>query len=514
MKIIQTDLLTPATLPASETEKLWIYGGLDACVTHEILPIIKSQLDPVTKATYEFELELMAPILEMNMRGVLIDELYRRKLIVEYQDDLDKLEDNLNRILNDGLGINLNWRSNPALLDLFYNKLALPPVKKRNSKGEFTPTVNRDALERLEDYLYAQPIVAHLLTLRDLGKKISFLKTGIDADTRIRTSYNIGGTTTGRLSSSFNDFGTGTNLQNIEPRLRRIFITDNGYKFCNIDLEQSDSRGIGAICWNLFHDGVYLDACESGDLHSTVSKMVWPRIDPRSIFYRTFTHRDTSKRLGHATNFYGQPQEIAKQVKIPISLVKDFQPAYLARFSCIPRWWESRRTTLLADGFLTSLLGRRRWFFGRRNDPQVFKKMIAFEPQSITADTINRGLLKVWKANRVQCLLQVHDSILVQYKEEEEQEIVPWLKQQIEQEVELKHGRRFTIPAEAQVGWNWAYVSDDNPDGLIKWTGSDARTRSSRPTTSLLDHGLLRIHRELPIPTLVEEVGGDISNSG
>src|SRR6266550_1841076 len=147
MRIIQTDLLTPTSL-TSETEKLWVYGGLDACVTREVSPIINAQLDPITRATYEFEKELMAPILEMNMRGVLIDEAERRKLILAYQTDLDRLEDQLNQILNEGLGIGLNWRSNPALLDLFYNKLQLPPIKKRNAKGEFVPTVNRDALER------------------------------------------------------------------------------------------------------------------------------------------------------------------------------------------------------------------------------------------------------------------------------------------------------------------------------------------------------------------------------
>jgi len=452
----------------------------------------------------------MAPILEMNMRGVLIDEEYRRKLVLEYSADLDRLEHHFNLITLEGLSVNLNWRSPKALLDLFYNRLGLPPVKKRNAQGIFAPTVNRDALERLQEYLYAQPLVHHILAMRDLGKKISFLKTALDRDNRIRTSYNIGGTTTGRLASSFSDFGTGTNLQNIEPRLRRVFIADPGYKFCNIDLEQSDSRGVGAICWNLFGDPTYLDACESGDLHTVVAEMVWPRENPRANFYRSFSYRDAAKRLGHATNFYGQPPEISKQVKIPLGLVKQFQPAYLAKFPAIPMWWESRRRTLQSEGRLTTLLGRRRWFFGRRNDSQVFKKMIAFEPQSITADTINRGLLRVWQGNRVQCLLQVHDSILVQYPETQEASIVPWLKSMIEQEVELARGRRFVIPAEAQVGWNWAYASPNNPDGLIKWTGpNDSRTRSRTP---ILDKSIPGIHRELSIAPLVEEMDSDLSD--
>src|SRR6266568_4059857 len=220
MKLVCTELLTTSNMPLSETEKLWIYNGIDACVPQELVPIFEDQFDPVTRRAYEFEREMLGPILEMNMRGVRIDTAARDAAIDSYSADIEQLEDNLQRILVEGLGLHINWRSNVALLDLFYNVLHLPVVKKRNSKGDFVPTVNRDALEKLENYFHAKPIVNQLLVMRDLGKKISFLRTGIDEDGRIRTSYNIGGTTTGRLSSSFSDFGTGTNLQNIESRLR------------------------------------------------------------------------------------------------------------------------------------------------------------------------------------------------------------------------------------------------------------------------------------------------------
>src|SRR5262249_14971349 len=152
----------------------------------------------------------------------------------------------------------------------------LPPVKKRSNRaGErnYTPTVDRDALEQLDNYFLAQPIVSHILGLRDIEKKIGVLKTGIDSDGRMRTSYNIAGTSTGRFSSNLSDFGTGTNLQNIEDMLRSIFVADAGLKFAYIDLEQAESRLVGAIEWNLFHDPTYLDACESGDLHTSVCRL-------------------------------------------------------------------------------------------------------------------------------------------------------------------------------------------------------------------------------------------------
>ncbi|MGH7239436.1 MAG: hypothetical protein ACREHG_05135, partial [Candidatus Saccharimonadales bacterium] len=101
-----------------------------------------------------------------------------------------------------------------------------------------------------------------------------------------------------------------TNLQNITEELRHIFIADKGYKLVGIDAEQSDSRMVGYMCGLLFDDWTYLDACESGDLHTFVARLTWPDLGwngnikkDRKIadrrFYRHFSYRDTCKRLGH-----------------------------------------------------------------------------------------------------------------------------------------------------------------------------------------------------------------------
>ena len=85
--------------------------------------------------------------------------------------DVSRMEHNLYRICAEGVGRGINWRSPAQLIDLLYGVMGIPPIKKRNSKGFYVPTVNRDALEQLQSYLYAQPIVSHMLSLRDLYKK-------------------------------------------------------------------------------------------------------------------------------------------------------------------------------------------------------------------------------------------------------------------------------------------------------------------------------------------------------
>ena len=483
-------------------EKLWVYNAIDTCVTYEVLDALLPQLTPTTRATYNFSKSLQGVILEMNARGVLIDLARRDQVLADYRRDVNRLSSQLNTIIRDGIGWDFEitknrknpWPSDAQLQHLFFDIMGLPTQWQRGANGERRPTVNRGALEKLEHYFYAEPIVRHLYSLRELGKKISFLSTAVDTDGRLRTSFNIAGTTTGRLASSYSDFGTGTNLQNVENRLRSVFIADPGYKFCNIDLEQSDSRAVGAIQWNLFRDGKYLNACESGDLHTSVARIAFRQLpftgklsDDRTIanshFYREFNFRDASKRLGHGTNYQGQPDKMSRATHIPIGDIIRFQNEYLTAFPAFRLWWQWVEEQIRHVQRLETFLGRQRHFFGHWRDSETIRQAIAYEPQSVTADTINRGMLDVWKTNRVHLLLQVHDSILFQFPEGDEDEIVPAMVGLVEQTMLLKEGRPFKIPAEAKTGWNWSDAPDD-PDSLRKFRGHDPRRRERDPTKS------------------------------
>lgn len=518
MKIINTSNLDPTTLDYSDS--LYVYNGLDTMVDLEVLFKTLPQLSPTTEATYRRSLALQGPILEMNMRGLLIDQQRRAEVIDDCLQGIARLTENLNRIIRDGIGWNFevskgrrySWPSDDQLKHLFFEILGLPKIWKMNTNRERVLTVDRDALEKMEGYFYAECIVKHILSLRDLGKKLSFLRTAVDPDGRIRTSFNIAGTTTGRFASSFSDFGTGTNLQNVENKLRAVFVADPGYKFCNIDLEQSDARVVGAIHWNLFRDSRYLDACESGDLHTTVARDGFPslpwsgdlkadRIVANGKFYREFSYRDASKRLGHGTNYQGQPDKMSRATHIPIDNIKAFQVGYLQKFPAFPLWWQWVERQLRDVHKITTLAGRQRYFFGSPRDPDTIREAIAYEPQEVTASTINRGLLEVWRADFCQLLLQVHDSILFQFREEDEDWIVPRALELVEQTYRLKDGRDFTIPAEAKVGWNWSdYREPDlergdpgnpDPDSLRKFSDSSrpsARTRT--PPITVLDRWL------------------------
>lgn len=483
----------PTPTPASAAQQEQIYNALDCCVTLEVFEELEPKLNEITGATYQFSKDLMEPILEMELRGVLIDKDAKDEIYQSTLRDHDRVQENLSTILRDGLGINAfnagSWQQKQWLL---YDVLGLPHVRKR---GKIT--TDRSALEKCMLYFQAETICRHIITIQECRKKLGFLKTGVGSDGRMRTSYNIGGTDTGRLSSSESAWWDGTNLQNISPEMRRMFVADPGCRFAYIDLEQAEARAVGAIIWNQFHDGKYLDFCESGDLHTNVTKMTWQQMpwtgDPdadkalaKARFYREFSFRDAAKRLGHASNYRGQPPHISKEVRIPIGLVSEFQQGYFRAFPCIPKWHDAVRSKLLRDGWITTFMGRQRHFFGRRWDDETVRSAVAFEPQSAIADYLNKGMLAVWRDDCCHLLMQVHDAILIQYPEEKEHEVIPRVQELLQIEVPLFYDRSLKIPTEAFVGWNWGYAYNDkkelvNPNGLVPYSGTDSRRRQAKP---------------------------------
>lgn len=499
MRIIRTHEMDPTSL--TEFEREMVYNGLDCLVTRDCLDAMLPQLDETTAATYAFSKALQGPLLEMRCRGVLIDQIRKQEVIDDYYEVMERLEAQLERIVFEGVGmLTFNWRSPRDLQRLFYDELGISPIR-RNGR----PTVDRAARDRLAIYPIAQQLINHINKLAEIGDKISVLRTAIDPDGRIRTSYNIAGTSTGRLSSSASEFGTGGNLQNVEEALRAIFISDPGYKFAKCDAKSGESFCVGAIEWNLFHDGRFLDVCETGDPHTAVARMCWPN-DPwtgdikqdaklaGAPFYRHHSKRQTTKKVGHASNYNGQPRTIAEQTGMPIELIEQFQPIYFKAFPAHKLWHAHVEDTLRKKGHLTSLMNRRRWFFGRRNDPATLREAIAYDPQSSLADIVNTAMLSIWREGIAAIVMHDHDALTFMYREQDEDRLIPILKERLVVPVPLAHGRVMRIPYDCEVGWNKGkYDVNKNPDGLREYTGHDTRrrqgsfARTSKAASGLLD---------------------------
>lgn len=473
----------------NSTEQLYIYNCLDTCLTFEINE--KLTLDKPAELIYNFEFALQAPALEMMLRGLKVDPKVRNDLIIETESKITRVKSILFEFAVAVWGKDLNPNSPAQLKDFFYSVMGLPEIKKFDpKKGKSVPTTNREALEKLSAYIHARPIINCILSLREQIKFLSVLHKGIDRDGRIRTSYNVAGTETGRWSSSSNAFGSGDNLQNWTDEVRQIIVADPGKKLCYIDLEQAESRAVAYIS----EDVNYIEACNSGDLHTITCRMVWKMLkwgnnlkEDREVadqkFYRHFSYRDMSKRGGHGSNYRGTAQTMAKHLKVPTQVIERFQQAYFSAFNRIPIWHINVARTLQLTGFLTTALGRRRGFFDRLDDDATVRAAIAYEPQSIVGDILNLALWRLWKhmGTRIEILAQVHDAVLFQFDERLENSIIPEALSIMTIPVPVK-GRVMTIPCEASVGWTWRKHDKkaplETPDGLIKYDGHDRRTRT------------------------------------
>jgi len=520
MPWVDTSTLDRKALNSSDNQQ--VYCGLDSAVTVEVLGELR-QLFNQPPAIYNFERALQAPYLEMMQRGWLVDELSRRAASTMLRERLEHLLQKFHLLTSAICDRTINPASPKQLKELLYDSMRLPE-QQISFKGTRRVSTNREALEKLEVYLYARPLVSLILSIRDIEKQLSVLETEIDSDSRFRTSYNIAGTETGRPSSSENAFGTGGNAQNISPALRFVLIADPGMRLCQIDLEQVEARDVGWFEGVLFDDWRFLNACESGDLHTNNSKLIWPELpwtgragEDRKIaerlFYRDFSYRDMAKRGSHLSNYSGTAWTASRALKVPLGIMEEFQARYCRgraveqrtglgaiepAYPGHPRYWQWVSQQIQTIGWLTTPFGRKRHFFGRQDSGETLREAIAYLPQSTTADRMNLGLWRCWKyMPEIQLLGQGFDSITFQFDEGLSVDKVVGRALELIR-VELKHaGRSYIVPGEAKIGWNWGVVvtpedvaraktankrlSRLNPDGLIKWKPGikDSRQRAT-----------------------------------
>lgn len=526
----------------NKEEQLWVYNGLDCALTKEIAGVLRTQLEPeTTEKTYRFSMAMHPAVLSMMQRGFRIDAeavhlaLHGEPGATYTKDEVGRkkryetVEQAETETQNRRLGLYerfirlggmrkdparktgkwsvadpeallqvlavaiwdrpLNFHSPKQLAEFLYGALRLPEQTKIE-KGKVKVLTNHEALEHLaQNYPRATVVCNIILELRGLEKLIEVLEKGIDEDGRMRCSFAIAGTETGRLSSSASVWDTGGNLQNITPELRRIFVPDVGYTLGNVDLEQAESRGVAYLA----ADEAYIKACESEDLHTTVACMLF-KIDKeqaKELYYRHFTYRDMAKRAGHALNYGLSPASLARNMHISqkqawrvyllylggeLEVAKaanlglaDMEHVREGRFWVFPgafpglkRWHQATAEELELNGYLTTPVGRKRTFWGRLTDGKTLREAIAFRPQSLIADMLNTGMVRIFnELPEVQLLAQVHDSLAFQIEKKKFDTLVPQVLDCLRVKTEI-FGRALVIPAEMKVGPNWRVME--------KWT--------------------------------------------
>ena len=418
------------------------YSCIDGAVTRKIWDAIAPDIEKQGHEwAYRQTIQLIEPLSFMMTRGLCVNAEELANTNSEVGNEIE----NKQAALEELCGFPLNPGSPKQMQQFFYGVLGLPIYLKKGKA-----TTDDKALARIVRKGGKGSREAKLCQeLRGLRKlKSSYLDVTVDDDGRIRCFYKPRGTRNGRTSSSETIFGTGLNLQNLDPRFKSFIVPDEGHIFFEMDKRQAE----WVVTAYASGDGQMIEAVESGeDIHVRTACLITglsaemverdakivghhtdpdtilelrrthiPEIEDLAIFLpRIFSCRQGGKRSNHGLNYKMQYRRFALENEIPEDDSKRIVFGYHRGYPGLGVWYEQTESELSRTRTLSNCFGRKRRFLGEWNDDLV-RDGISFIPQSTVADVKNMALILIYNdtrphMQRLDLMAEVHDSILMQY---------------------------------------------------------------------------------------------------
>lgn len=426
-------LLTYNARDSLATWKVWKAQQQDA----EDLKVKNFYFNFVHKCFYHYK--------KINDRGILVDDLRRFQLLDKYYNLLNNHNDQLNQIY----GQKLNVRSPQQIGKFVYEYLNCPLHTHLTPNGNKTYSTDEDTLTNMWlNEVYTDEVICKILQeiiiCRKLANAINLLETPFHSDNRMRTSYNLGGTTTGRTSTSQAigwflrlegrevkscQFGTAFQkiskhafkfegiqyLEDIDKdfikEIRQIYVPTPGFEFFGFDGSNAEGR---VVCV-LSEDWETLEFIESGnDLHRLTASWIYEK--PIQYIKKPSKERDIGKMARHAGNLgqtgAGLSIQIYRSTKFANEVMRKFHinaPKVQGVFHYqIEKYVENNRV-------LINPFGRRRDFFSydKRNKKDTLKEALSYIPQGTVSDHFKLISLDIAeKAEWAYQLAEMHDGLL------------------------------------------------------------------------------------------------------
>ena len=393
------------------------------------------------------ELPLCRVLAEMEIAGCRVDA----KALAAFGDLLAARSAELERQIYGLAGEEFNINSPKQLGEILFGKLGLPHGKKTKTGW----STNADVLEKLR---YEAPIVGAVLEYRQYAKLKSTYADGLlkamDPDGRVRTSFQMTVTATGRLSS------TEPNLQNIPTRtdlgseIRKMFIPAEGCVLVDADYSQIELRLLAHISGDRDMQAAFLSG---GDFHAETAAKVF-HVAPDQV-----THE--MRRQAKAVNFgivYGiSAFSLSQDIGVSVAEAKAYMEAYFATFPGVRTYMDAIVERAREQGYVETLFHRRRDLPELKSSNfnlRSFGERVALNMpiQGTAADIMKLAMVAVWKRLRAELpeaklVLQVHDELIVECPEPQAERAAALLKAEMENVVGL------TVPLTADAHWgkNW-----------------------------------------------------------
>ncbi len=395
----------------------------------------------------EIEIPLSRVLGDMELVGFLADKAGLEALSDELGKRIAVIESEIYSLV----GYEFNLNSPKQLGVALFEKLGLP-AKKKTKSGYST---NAEVLEELRD---RHPAVALLLEYRQLAKLKSTYADGlrecIGDDGRIHTTFNQTEARTGRISS------LEPNLQNIPVRteegrrLREYFAAPEGRVLCDADYSQIELRVLAHIAG----DDNMINAFKTGtDIHTVTASQVFGM----PIDMVTPLMRSRAKAVNFGIVYGIGAFSLSKDIGVTRAEAESYIKNYLASYSGVARYMDNTITKAKADGFVTTLFGRRRYLPELNNSNgmlRAFGERVARNApiQGTAADIIKIAMIRVFErlsreVPTAKLILQVHDELIVECDSADAGLVCNILAEEMRASAKLS----VELTADANFGKNW-----------------------------------------------------------
>ncbi|MFA6878641.1 MAG: DNA polymerase, partial [Fusobacterium sp.] len=399
---------------------------------------------------HNIEMPLIEVLNNMEENGILINKDYFSKMGKEVGEILDRAEQKVYEIA----GEEFNLNSPKQLAEILFFKLNIDPIKKTKT-GYST---NSEVLEALNNR--GEEIAKYILDYRKFSKLkstyIDALPKTADKNNIIHTTFNQTGTATGRLSSS------DPNLQNIPVKteegieIREGFITKPGYKLLGIDYSQIELRVLAEISKD---ESLIKAYKEDQDLHSLTAKRIFDLNEDEEV---TSKQRSMAKIVNFSIIYGKTPFGLSNELKITRAEAASYIDRYFKEYPKVKELEEKIIENATKTGYSETYFKRRRDIDGINSKNknlrnQADRMAVNTVIQGTAAEIIKKVMIEVYDEIKdkedIQMLLQVHDELIFQVKEEKIKDYKKIIEKIMENTVHFENVR---LKVNGAIGENWA----------------------------------------------------------
>lgn len=444
-------------------EKVSWYCCEDVDITLRLKEIFEPELkkNGLTKIFEDIEMPLVEVLARMETYGIKLNEKVLNRLAGEAEVEIKELENKIYKLT----GHKFNINSPKQLKEILFDKLKLEAVDNRKTKTGLST-----AADELQKMIGQHPVIPKILEYRELTKLqntyLEALPRLVNERTgRLHTSYNQTVTATGRLSSS------DPNLQNIPVRgeglgsqIRKAFIAEKGYKLLSLDYSQIELR----IAAHLAQDKNMMRVFKSGeDIHTNTAMEIFG-VSSSNV---TKDMRRDAKTINfgilYGLSSFGLSSRIGQVSRVE---AKEFIEKYFKAYPQVEQYIEQIKLQVNQEGFVRNELGRLRKFPEIKSSQWQIRAAaeraaVNFPIQSLAADVIKVAMINIHKvisqessvkSQEIRMLLQVHDELVFEVKEDKIEHWAKKLVPMMEQAIKLS----VPVQVEAMVGENWGEMEE------------------------------------------------------